>query len=257
MWNVNSKLLNGTKKKTATEATSIRERESTVFFFCKFSLGSLGQCLCNHHSCNCKLNEGGVRWVDFLSILRHHDTHPATDITRGCPALPNNAAKCFFSAEGTMSVPAVQPHCQDWLHPWGGHTGGPVRILEALRGAVIGHWQLALLGGQVLSAATEGPDQDGHRQEKEGASGGHYVIPVDGQGRHRNASPWWRDTEWLASGKKRGVALVYFSTFNSLFSIPIGLHHTNSKRAPHMSMHKHARCKKEHKSPRPKKKRKN
>lgn len=60
---------------------------------------------------------------------------------------------------------------------------------------MIGHGELVLLGGQVLSAATEGSDQDGHRQEKEGASGGHYVIPVDGQGRHRNASPWWRDTE--------------------------------------------------------------
>lgn len=44
-----------------------------------------------------------------------------------------------LSAEGAVSVPAVQPHCQDWLHPWGGHTGGPVRVLEALRGAVIGH----------------------------------------------------------------------------------------------------------------------
>ncbi|TNN51460.1 hypothetical protein EYF80_038310 [Liparis tanakae] len=94
------------------------------------------------------------------------------------------------SREGTVSVPAVQPHGQDGLHPWGGHTGGPVRILEALRGAVIGHRQLALLGGQVLPAATEGPDQDGHRQEKEGAPRGHNVIPVDGQGRHRNASPW-------------------------------------------------------------------
>lgn len=108
----------------------------------------------------------------------------------------------LFLAEGAVSVPAVQPYCQDWLHPWGGHTGGPVRVLEALWGAVIGHGELVLLGGQVLSAATEGSDQDGYRQEKQGASGGHNVIPVDGQGRHRNASPWWRNTEWLANGKR-------------------------------------------------------
>lgn len=94
-----------------------------------------------------------------------------------------------------MSVPAVQPHRQDRLHPRGGHAGGPVRVLEALRGAVVGHGQLALLGGQVLSAATERPDQDGHCQEKEGTPGGHNVIPVDGQGRHRNASPWWKNTQ--------------------------------------------------------------
>lgn len=46
-----------------------------------------------------------------------------------------------------------------------------------------------------MAAATEGSDQDGQRQEQEGTSGGHNVIPMDGQGRHRNASPWWRDTE--------------------------------------------------------------
>lgn len=98
-------------------------------------------------------------------------------------------------AEGTVSVPAIQPHRQHRLHPGGGHTGGPVRVLEALRRAVIGHRQLALLGGQVLSTATECSDQDGRCQEKEGTPGSHNVIPVDGQGRHRNASPWWRDTE--------------------------------------------------------------
>lgn len=137
------------------------------------------------------------------------------------------------SAESAVSVAAVQPHRQDRLYSRGGHTGRPVSVLEALRRAVIGHWQLVLLGGQVLSTATERPDQDGHRQEKEGASSGHYVIPVDGQGRHWNASPWWRDTEQLASEKQRGVAL-----FLNYFLIL--LCHSSSRL---MSMHKHAGCK--------------
>lgn len=167
-----------------------RERERAHGFFANVHVAVFfGQY--HHLRCNCKLDEGEVRWVGVPSsvAVSRLALPPASRV--GVSPLPkHNVAKCFSSAEGTVSVPAVQPHGQHWLHPWGGHTGGPVRILEALGGAVIGHRQLALLGGQVLSAATERPDQDGHRQEKEGASDGHNVIPVDGQGRHRNASPW-------------------------------------------------------------------
>lgn len=48
-------------------------------------------------------------------------------------------------------------------------------------------------------------------------------------------------SNWPAGKERSGTCL--FSTFNP-FSIPIGLHHTNSRRAPHVSMHKHASCKK-------------
>lgn len=74
------------------------------------------------------------------SVILQPPDHAATDVTHRCPASPNTTQlSASLSAEGAVSVPAVQPHCQDWLHPWGGHTGGPVRVLETLRGAVIGH----------------------------------------------------------------------------------------------------------------------
>lgn len=115
------------------------ERETTVFL-CKFSLSSLGQSLCHRHHqhCSCRLEKGGFVERMFSQscgiVTRCHRHHKLAS-----SSAKRNAAKYFFLTEGSVSVPAVQPHCQDWLHPWGGHTGRPVRILEALRRAVIGH----------------------------------------------------------------------------------------------------------------------